>query len=428
MTGHDPEIEELRHKVHCAVVLERTPPPWKLDRKESTKLSLKYRRGKGEILIVSHAGRGWWDPTSDAKGDVFGLVQRLEPGLSFGHVRKRLREFAGLSPRFPPVDRAGGRNNPDRPVAERWAERKAVWPNSPTWRYLVRKRWLPYAIIEAASAAGVLREGPAGSAWFAHLDGHGVVSHVDVRGPTYKGSLTGGAKSLFRLPPKGPPLPRLVLAEAAIDALSVAAIESLRKDTLYTRDGRRHGPGHDRRARGAARQYRNAPRRASLQRCGRQWTGRPLRRPPPIACRKIQDPIRAASPSNRGGRLERRPARQIRNERSEGHDHARCDRHIAIPNARLRTHGKPSCDANLTVATGAKAVIGSAWTPMTSMRQSKLRQAFLGRRGPGLSFVGSGRRPVAYWLKAPQDRREIMICPRRVGDAGRFKRDVSLRL
>jgi hypothetical protein len=74
MTGHDPEIEELRDKVHCAAVLERTPPPWKLDRNESTKLSLKYRRGKGEILIVSHAGRGWWDPTSDAKGDVFGLV------------------------------------------------------------------------------------------------------------------------------------------------------------------------------------------------------------------------------------------------------------------------------------------------------------------------------------------------------------------
>jgi hypothetical protein len=107
MSRHDPEIEELREKVHCAVVLERTPPPWKLDRKESPKLSLKYRRGKGEILIVSHAGRGWWDPTSDAKGDVFRLVQRLEPGLSFGHVRKRLREFAGLSPSFPSADRQG---------------------------------------------------------------------------------------------------------------------------------------------------------------------------------------------------------------------------------------------------------------------------------------------------------------------------------
>jgi hypothetical protein len=130
----DPEIEELRDKVHCAVVLERTPPPWKLDRKESTKLSLKYRRGKGEILIVSHGGKGWWDPTSDAKGDVFGLVQRLEPGINFGHVRKRLREFAGLTPSFPIAERAGRRKALDRPVAERWADRKAIWPGSPTWR------------------------------------------------------------------------------------------------------------------------------------------------------------------------------------------------------------------------------------------------------------------------------------------------------
>ena len=206
----DPEIEELRDKVHCAVVLERTPPPWKLDRKESTKLSLKYRRGKGEILIVSHGGKGWWDPTSDAKGDVFGLVQRLEPGINFGHVRKRLREFAGLSPRFPIAERAGRRKASDRPVAERWADRKAVWSGSPTWRYLARKRLLPSAILEAASAAGVLREGPAGSAWFAHFNDAGSVAHVDIRGPTYKGSLAGGAKSLFRLPPVGsiPPTAR----------------------------------------------------------------------------------------------------------------------------------------------------------------------------------------------------------------------------
>ena len=243
MTRHDPEIEELREKVHCAVVLERTPPCWKLDRKESTKLSLKYRRGKGEILIVSHAGRGWWDPTSDAKGDVFRLVQRLEPGLSFGHVRKRLRAFAGLSPCFPSADRAGGRKEPDRAVAARWAERKTVWSNSPAWRYLRRQRGLSAAIIEAASVAGVLREGPVGSAWFAHFDHAGAVAHVDVRGPTYKGSLTGGVKSLFRLPLKGPPLPRLVVTEAAIDALSLAAIENLRGDTLYAATGGGMGPG-----------------------------------------------------------------------------------------------------------------------------------------------------------------------------------------
>src|ERR1700760_4536051 len=145
-TMRDQEIEELRDKVHCAVVLERTPPPWQLDRKESTKLSLKYRRGKGEILIVSHGGRGWWDPTSDAKGDVFGLVQRLEPGINFGHVRKRLRDFAGVSPSFPIAERPRRGKAPDRPVAERWADRKAVWPGSPTWRYLAQKRFLPSAI------------------------------------------------------------------------------------------------------------------------------------------------------------------------------------------------------------------------------------------------------------------------------------------
>ena len=239
----DPEIEELRHKVHCAVVLERTPPSWKLDRKESTKLSLKYRRGKGEILIVSHGGKGWWDPTSDAKGDVFGLVQRLEPGINFGHVRKRLREFAGLSPSFPIAERAGRRKASDRPVAERWADRKPVWPGSPTWRYLARKRFLPSVIIEAASAAGVLREGPAGSAWLAHFNDVCSISHVDIRGPTYKGSLAGGAKSLFRLPPSPQSFPRLVLAEAAIDALSVAALEDLRTDTIYAATGGGMGPG-----------------------------------------------------------------------------------------------------------------------------------------------------------------------------------------
>jgi hypothetical protein len=158
-TMRDPEIEELRNKVHIAVVLERTPPPWKLDRKESTKLSLKYRRGKGEILIVSHGGKGWWDPTSDAKGDVFGLVQRLEPGINFGHVRKRLREFAGLSPSFPIAERAGRRKALDRSVAERWEERKPAWSSSPTARYLARKRFLPSRIIEMACVTGVLRQG-----------------------------------------------------------------------------------------------------------------------------------------------------------------------------------------------------------------------------------------------------------------------------
>jgi hypothetical protein len=39
------------------------------------------------------------------------------------------------------------------------------------------------------------------------------------------------------LPLKGPLLPRLVVTKAAIDALSLAAIENLRSDTLYAATG-----------------------------------------------------------------------------------------------------------------------------------------------------------------------------------------------
>jgi hypothetical protein len=42
-------------------------------------------------VIVNHDGRGWWDPLSSTKGDIFDLVQFLDPSLNFGQVRKRLR-------------------------------------------------------------------------------------------------------------------------------------------------------------------------------------------------------------------------------------------------------------------------------------------------------------------------------------------------
>jgi Protein of unknown function (DUF3991)/Toprim-like len=244
MGNYDPEIEELRTRVHCGVVLEQTPPPWRLDRKESTKHSLKYRRAKGEILIVNHEGQGWWDPMSDASGDVFGLVQWLEPGLNFGHVRKRLRALAGVAPKFPTFDRAWEWRSPARSVAERWAARRAVRENSLTWRYLVRERRLTPSVVAAAAGADVLREGPCGSAWFAHRDEQGAVAHVDIRGPAYRGSLAGGVKSLFRFPSTESESmrPRLVLAEAAIDALSVATLEAIRVDTLYAATGGGMGP------------------------------------------------------------------------------------------------------------------------------------------------------------------------------------------
>ena len=74
-----PNLDQFREGVSCAVVLERATPPWQLDRKGSTRRALKYRRQEGEVVIVNHDGRGWWDPQGSAKGDVFDLVQFLDP-------------------------------------------------------------------------------------------------------------------------------------------------------------------------------------------------------------------------------------------------------------------------------------------------------------------------------------------------------------
>ncbi len=68
MNGQDQEVQELRAGVSCATVLEKQA--WRIDKAESTRQCWKYRRGAGEVLIVNHAGRGWWDPRGDSKGDV----------------------------------------------------------------------------------------------------------------------------------------------------------------------------------------------------------------------------------------------------------------------------------------------------------------------------------------------------------------------
>ncbi len=83
-----------------------------------------------------------------------------------------------------------------------------------------------------------LRRGPrraARSAWFAHRDSNGLVIHVDVRGPTYKGSLTGGAKSLFVFPfGKKRRRYRFVLVDAPTTP-SASRRSNIRARTQFTR-------------------------------------------------------------------------------------------------------------------------------------------------------------------------------------------------
>ncbi|MDE1905154.1 MAG: DUF3991 and TOPRIM domain-containing protein [Rhodospirillales bacterium] len=244
----DAELDTFRAQVNCAAVLENAErlsqgvQAWHLDKAESTRHALKYRRGKGEVLIVTHEGRGWWDPQSEAKGDIFSLVQHLEPRLNFGHVRQALRRFVGISPRYEPGPQTAKDHGADRPVAERWSGRKRLRSGCPAWRYLLEERRIPANILFAAGEQDIIRDGAYGSAWFAHRQ-DARVTHVEIRGPDFKGSLKGGDKTLFVFRSAPAAACRLVIAEAPIDALSIASLEGRRPGSLYVATGGGMGPG-----------------------------------------------------------------------------------------------------------------------------------------------------------------------------------------
>lgn len=241
---HDEEVDLLRQSVSCAAILERAG--WHLDAQSSTRRALKYRRGPGEILIVSHEDRGWWNPLGQEKGDCFDLVQFLEPGLNFGHVRKTLRQIVGVWPTHYPigfrqVDRSMASK---RSLAERWSGRRPLTPSTPAWKYLAGERCLPEVILRAASAQDCVRAGGFGSAWFAHRDHAGHLTGIEARGPAYRGVLRGSEKTLFRFRPQiNAAVTRIAVTEAPIDALSLATIEEGRGDTLYVSTTGGMGPG-----------------------------------------------------------------------------------------------------------------------------------------------------------------------------------------
>lgn len=167
------ELATLRERVRCELVLEREG--YRLDKEATAQRSaknLKFRRGEGEIIIVNHGGKGWWDPTNpdrSARGDVIKLVQHLKPGLNLGHVRRELRNLIGLEPSYEVKERIKPSStdaNQKRDPAWMWEHRNPPQQGSAAWRYLSEERGLPDRILDAAAKQNLLREGPNGTAWF----------------------------------------------------------------------------------------------------------------------------------------------------------------------------------------------------------------------------------------------------------------------
>ncbi len=225
------EVEHLKCRVSCAVVLEKAG--FAIDVKESTSRAVKHRRGDA-IVIVIHRGRGWFDPLSDAKGDVFSLIQRLDD-VTFGEALVRAVGLIGFVPAEPVWTRLQRERESNMSIALRWQNRRKPCPDSATWRFLRDERCLPEAVLRDAIRQDRIREGPHGSMWAAHVDDNGIITGWEERGPEWRGYSTGGAKVLFRLGRTD--AIRLCVTEAAIDAMSLAALEGTRPDSLYLSTG-----------------------------------------------------------------------------------------------------------------------------------------------------------------------------------------------
>ncbi|MBO9126365.1 MULTISPECIES: DUF3991 and toprim domain-containing protein [unclassified Rhizobium] len=224
------EIEKIREAVSCAAVLEQAG--FAIDIKESTRRAMKFRRAS-EIIIVTHDGRGWFDPLSEEKGDVFTLVALLEH-LSFPDAVDRAGELIGYNA-TPVVWKKTSANVEPVDLTARWHARRLPGTGSRAWRYLCWTRAIPAPILRAAISQGAMREGPFGSMWAAHRDNAGSVVGWEERGLDWRGFSTGGSKVLFRL--GGVDALRLCVTEAAIDAMSLAAIEDLQEGSLYLSTG-----------------------------------------------------------------------------------------------------------------------------------------------------------------------------------------------
>lgn len=225
------KIEALREQVSCAAVLEHAG--FAIDAKESTRRAVKFRRGS-EIIIVTHEGHGWFDPLSEAKGDVFRLVEHLDH-VGFVEGAERVADLVGFQITEPEWQSAKDGERSDLLLPDRWQARRRPWPGSATWRYLNDERCLPAFLLNAAIKADLLREGPLGSMWAAHRDHAGALIGWEARGPQYRGFASGGTKVLFRF--GSDRASRLAVTEAAIDAMSLAAIEGLRNGTGYLSTG-----------------------------------------------------------------------------------------------------------------------------------------------------------------------------------------------
>lgn len=224
--------DDVRARVSCESFLARQG--FALVRAASTPTTKKFKRGE-DVVVTVRGGLGWFSPLvggKEGRGDVIDLAEHLLQ-LDFKGALRELSAVAGLpdvlpSKHTPRPDDA----EPTIDAPRIWRSRRAPWVGSEGWRYLSGTRRLSEQVLLQAVRAGVLREGIHGTVHGLHRDAAGAPCGWEMRGPNYKQFVKHGRKGLFLFAPSPAPT-RLAVTEAFIDALSMADIENLRRDSAW---------------------------------------------------------------------------------------------------------------------------------------------------------------------------------------------------
>lgn len=195
---------------------------YELIKSESSASSKVLKFGGDKIIVTRRPdGHDVYFSTGDAKdnGSIVDFLQKRK-AVNLGQVRKELRQWLPGSKK-PAIKRPA--RPPERPQAVekdragvliRWALMRPY-----AGRYLTEKRCIEPHIIEAFG----VRQDERGNACISHSDASGVVGW-ESKNENFTGFAAGGTRNVSFTRIDREPLKRLVVTEAALDAMSYAQL------------------------------------------------------------------------------------------------------------------------------------------------------------------------------------------------------------
>lgn len=220
--GQADELERFKREINLVEFAQSLG--YEIIKKESSKASTVMRSGGDKIIVATDKAddHGIYFSVGD-DGDNGTLIDFAQTRLrlNLGLLRKELRGWLPAAAR-PSPKRKAVQDRPQRPqpvekdraqLAVQWARMKPY-----SGSYLTQERRISEATIEAFG----VRQDERGNAVFRHRDSTGTVCGWEVKNDRFTGFSAGGEKSVMSAKLDGEPLSRIVLFEAAIDAMSYA--------------------------------------------------------------------------------------------------------------------------------------------------------------------------------------------------------------